>query len=514
MDTGADRTLWKATFDAIADAVFLVDGDGRIQDCNRAMERLCAASCDTLEGADAIEVLRGVVGAIDLPLPSTLAVGKRATAEAQRGDRYYRITLDPIAGPDGRVAGGVAIVAEVSEVRRLEEELWRRYVQLVDVDRRKDEFLAMLSHELRNPLAAIQAALDVERVDAGVATQPRLHAAIQRQVGHLTRLVADLLDVSRITRGKIELKQRHFDLRDVVRDAVAAVETRATARGHRLLVTLGEHPVPVFADPTRIEQVIANLVDNAAKYSEPGPIEITVQRVLDGTPSGVLSVRDYGIGIPAGALEEIFGLFVQLDPRIDRAAGGLGIGLTLVQRLVAMHAGTVEARSEGPGTGTELRVTLPLAEPAADAPARASVPAPTRETQPDFDRRVLLVEDNDDLREMVRWMLERYGFIVLEASSGPEAIDLAAREQPPVALLDIGLPGMDGFEVARHIRAFADPALPPIRLVAMTGYGSQEDRERALAAGFDAHLIKPVDCDELVRTISGARDTRENAPVT
>jgi PAS domain S-box-containing protein len=355
-------------------------------------------------------------------------------------------------------------------------------------NRTKDEFLAMLGHELRNPLGAISSAAHVlSRTAAGNNATTRASEIISRQVQHLARIVDDLLDVSRVVAGKVALRLQPVDLGEIGR-RVATLH--GGPAGSRHVITVQAASTWVSADPTRLEQVLTNLLANAVKYTPPGgEITVTVQR--DGDHA-VLSVRDTGVGIRPELLPRVFDLFVQADRSLERSAGGLGIGLTLVRQLVQLHGGTVEASSAGPGRGSTFTVRLPILAdlPDADDAARPAVAGPAR--------RVLVVEDNEDAREMLRNLLHILGHEVHEACDGASGIEEARRVRPDAALIDIGLPGIDGYEVARRIRA----EVPGARLVAVTGYGQPEDRERALAAGFDVHLVKPVDLDQLQRLLT------------
>jgi CheY-like chemotaxis protein/two-component sensor histidine kinase len=317
----------------------------------------------------------------------------------------------------------------------------------------------------------------------------RVVAAADRQITHMTRLLDDLLDVSRIRNGKVELKRRHLDLREVVRDAVQACEAVVAERGHRLEVRLPGEALPVEADAVRLTQVVANLLHNAAKYTDRGG-HLAVEARREGEELSV-TVSDDGIGIEAAMLPRVFELFVQVEQGADRARGGLGLGLTLVKSLVERHGGRVSARSDGPGRGSAFEVRLPAAHP----PAAAATPTPPPAlTRPARSLDIVLVEDNADIRESLRALLELSGHAVREAEDGPRGIEVVRARPPDVALVDIGLPGVDGYEVARSLRG----GLPAgTRLVAMTGYGRPEDKRQALAAGFHAHLVKPVDFDVL-----------------
>jgi PAS domain S-box-containing protein len=354
-------------------------------------------------------------------------------------------------------------------------------------NRAKDEFLAMLGHELRNPVGAITSAAHVLALSGDSAAGLRAREIIDRQVQHLGRLVDDLLDVSRVMTGKVVLRTTPLDLEDTVRRCITSF---GGSRGAQHTLTLEARTVWVSADPTRIEQVVSNLLSNAMKYTPAGGA-ITVSVRPEGGHA-VLVVRDTGVGIRPELLPRVFDLFVQGDRSLERASGGMGIGLTLVRHLVALHGGTVEAASAGVGRGSTFTVRLP----AIATPAVIGVPAaPERAVVP---RRVLVVEDNDDAREMLATLLELIGHEVHTARDGDAGVELAVRIKPDLALIDIGLPGIDGYEVARRIRK----QIREIRLIALTGYGQPEDRLRALGAGFDVHMVKPVDGTELQRLIA------------
>jgi signal transduction histidine kinase/DNA-binding NarL/FixJ family response regulator len=388
----------------------------------------------------------------------------------------------------------------VEALRKRDEELRRRVEELAAEDRRKDEFLAMLAHELRNPLAAISNAGHV--LDQGGSADARtrdLVSVIGRQIRHLSRLVDDLLDVSRFTRGKIELRKVPVELRPIVEGAVETVQPLLERQAHRLTVSMPEEPVVLEADATRIEQVLANLLNNAAKFTEPGgSLGLSVE-VRDG--EAVLTVQDNGQGIAPDLLPRIFDLFVQEDRSLARSHGGLGIGLTLVRSLVERHGGKVEARSEGPGRGSELVVRLPVLA----TEARIAEPAQAAEAPaPPDPARVLLVEDNVDAADALVELLRMWGHEVEVVHDGASAVAKAGEARPDVVLLDIGLPGMDGYQVARALRALPD--LQDALLVALTGYGQEADRRRSAAAGFDHHLVKPVDLAELRRLVATGRN--------
>lgn len=355
-------------------------------------------------------------------------------------------------------------------------------------DKRKNEFLAMLSHELRNPLAPVRNAVQV-LLQSGI-DHPQVNWArevIDRQVSHLARLVDDLLDVSRITRGKIRLQLKVCDVAGLVASAIETSRPAIEANSHNLLVLLPKAPLHIMADPARLAQVLANLLNNAAKYTPPGG-HVAISAEKEG-PSIVFRVKDSGSGIPSDMLVKIFDLFTQVDNSLDRSQGGLGIGLTLVKRLIEMHGGSVQAFSGGVGKGSEFVVRLPAAscesridETKVEANGMPAVPS---------GRRVLVVDDNIDSADSLAMLLRLSGYDVRLAYDGPTAIVSARDFAPEIVLLDIGLPSMNGYEVARHLRT--QPATEEILLVAVSGYGQDEDRQQALQAGFNHHLTKPID---------------------
>ncbi len=369
-----------------------------------------------------------------------------------------------------------------------------------DSDRRKDEFLAMLSHELRNPLAPMLTGIQLIRETKSPVQAERLLDTIERQVHHLARLVDDLLDVSRVTSGKIELRRSPIEIGPVARAAADTASHIMTARRHELTCEIADG-LWVEADPVRLDQVFTNLLNNAAKYTEPGGhVRLTVQGHGDEI---VVRVRDTGIGIAPDILPHVFEPFMQASRALDRAQGGLGIGLTMVQRIAEMHGGQVAVHSEGVGRGSEFTVRLPLTQ--APPSEVASTPATPRQTV-QASLKVLVVDDNIDAAESLAQLLTLWGHKVEVAGDGPSALRIADSMEPQLVLLDIGLPGMDGYQVAAALRA-SDPRTAATRVVAVSGYGQARDRERSRDAGFDAHLTKPVDIarlKQLVSDIAGA----------
>jgi signal transduction histidine kinase/ActR/RegA family two-component response regulator len=395
-----------------------------------------------------------------------------------------------------RVVVAVAAQAAVAlENARLYETERRARTAAETASRAKDEFLAMLGHELRNPLAAVRNAVVAASLDP--ARRGRALEIARHGLDQLTRLVDDLLDVARLTRGRIKLRVERLALSDILERAIEATRPLIEAQAHSLHAPLPGPELLVEGDSTRLEQVMVNLLTNAAKYTDPGgSISVSASRV---DHEAVIRVRDNGIGIAPEMLPRVFDLFAQADRALDRAQGGLGIGLTVVRQLVELHGGRVEAHSDGLGKGAQFTVRLPAGRSAGDAAAGG---APVVSARGDAVH-ILVVEDNADAAESLQMLLELLGHAVDVARTGPEALERARSRRPDLALVDIGLPGMDGYELARQLRR--DPALAPLLLVALTGYGGDDDRRRALEAGFDQHLVKPVRPDVLQHLVMRAR---------
>jgi signal transduction histidine kinase len=388
--------------------------------------------------------------------------------------------------------------AEQALEARLEAEAQLRALNeaLSDADRRKDEFLATLSHELRNPLAPMRSALEVLKLEHGAGAEKRpLLDVFDRQLHHLTHLVDDLMEVSRITQGRMELRREPVLLADIVRGAVEDVAAMLRVAGHTLDVSMEAPDAVVDADPTRLFQVVVNLLTNASKYTpDGGAIKLGLR--VEGQEA-LLTVRDNGIGIPAHALGTVFDMFSQLQPAIDRSKGGLGIGLALVRGILALHGGSIEAHSEGEGRGSTFTVRLPLARVQATPASIGAAPDTVAPAS------VLVVDDNVDAAETLHMFLELSGCAARVAHSAAEALGMLQEFRPQVALFDIGLPDMNGYELARRVRKL--PGGGDVLLIAATGWGQESDKQLAFDAGFDHHLTKPIDFDKLRALLAAPR---------
>jgi CheY-like chemotaxis protein len=476
------------------------------------------ASCRFISGNDALARLLGVAAhsnisltpsdgelplyriqrnGQDIPvdeLPMQYAIAHRThvtnAIEIVRADGsvvYVQNDVEPLCDRQGAVCGCVSVCVDMTGRRQVE-------AVLREADRRKDEFLATLSHELRNPLAPVRNALEVLRRAAhDPALTDRALAILERQVRQLVRLTDDLLDVSRITRDRLELRRDRIDLRTAIGNAIETIEPMSEAAGHTVAVDLPDHPLWVHGDLTRLAQAFANVLNNAVKYTDRGG-RITVNASAD-SGEAVVTLNDTGIGIDPASLPSIFEMFVQIEPNGHRARSGLGIGLALARRLVELHDGTIDARSDGIGKGATFIIRLPVSNVERKQAAH-----------PDIRRavarcRVLVAEDIPDAAEMMRLMIEAMGHDVRVAADGVQAVEIAEAFQPEIALLDVGMPRMDGYEAARRIRATLGGQ---IVLVALTGWGQEQDRQRAYAAGFDYHVTKPAEPDALESLIASA----------
>jgi len=483
--------------EAMREPLVVLDSELRILRANRAFYTYFNLRPSDVDGRSLFAVSEGQWdGALRGKLVAVLAGGEPLSdfeipfTQPGSGPRLLSLSARPIPG-DAERAGLILIAIEDITERRARADTLR------EGSRRKDEFLAMLAHELRNPLGPITHAIHLLRRGGGDA--PKLYEMIERQTVRLVRLVDDLLDVARISRGLIELKKAPVDLAAIVRQAAEGSRARIDQRQHELVLSLPEAPVYVDGDAVRLEQVVANLLENAIKYTNPGGrIAVTL---TEANGDAVLSVSDTGVGLEPETLDRIFDLFAQVDSSLARAGGGLGLGLTLVRRVLEMHGGRIEARSAGVGKGSEFVVRIPLLTAVRAAP-ESSAPVPSTEAAARA-RRVLVVDDNEDSAESMAMLMRSWGHEVRVAQNAQGALELASSFAPETAFMDIGLPDMSGYELAKRLRA--EPRHGELHLIAMTGYGRAEDRKAAREAGFDVHLVKPAEPQELARLLSTGR---------
>jgi PAS domain S-box-containing protein len=499
------RLLVEGTHDY---AIFMLDPRGNVVSWNTGAERIKGYKAEEIVGKHFSAFYPKEAtdkGFPDAELTTAAAEGRfedLGWRVRKDGSQFWaNVVITALRDEAGNLRGFSKITRDLTERHQLERAKLQAEV-MADLNRRKDEFLAMLSHELRNPLAAILNALHLLRLQKYEdPIQQRARGMIERQVAQLTRLVDDLLEVSRITSGRIRLQQEYVHLRGIVDRAVDVVRPLITQRQHELSVSLPPEPVWLLADPTRTEQVVVNLLCNAAKYTEErGRVWLTVRQEGD---EAVLRVRDSGVGISPDLLPRIFDLFTQADRSLDRAQGGLGVGLTVVQRVVEMHGGRVEASSAGLGHGSEFTVRLPVAPPPTGQPPAGSAKAGEPAAHP---LRVLVVDDDVDTADSAALLLRQSGHHVREAYSGNAALESALAFRPDVVLLDIGLPEMDGYEVALRIRQ--NPIHNNVQLIAVSGYGQEADKQRSKEAGFDEHAVKPLDPQKLLELIITRRTAK------
>ncbi len=482
-----------AIFADQSDAIIVTDADGKVREFNPAAERMLGYGSADAIGAYMDVFYRAEDGEAVRQAVQRAAAGQwewRGELEFKRRDGsagFSEAVIKPLLDRKGNSYGAVSVNRDITERQRDAAQLRALNAQLADADRRKDEFLATLAHELRNPLAPLRNVLEILKLKApGDAQMQWAQQVFERQMNQVTHLVDDLMEVSRITQGRLELRREPIDLGLVMQDAVEAVQERLHAAGHRLQVQLPPAPVMLDADPTRLIQVITNLLNNAIKYTpDSGELSLRAE-VLGG--EACVTVRDSGIGIAPENLDKVFNMFAQLEPGLARAQGGLGIGLALVRGLVALHGGSISARSEGTGRGSEFTLLLPLPAHALVAPAKGGAVSPSAAQQ---GRRVLVVDDNADGADTLCMALEMLGYSVACAYNGEDALAQGARFLPHAVVLDIGLPDIDGYEVAARMRKEQWGA--DLALIAATGWGQDSDRKAATAAGFDHHLVKPVD---------------------
>ncbi|MFL6237425.1 MAG: ATP-binding protein [Thermoanaerobaculia bacterium] len=492
--------------DAVEDyAILTMDPEGKVASWNSGAQRLLGYEAEEILGYDGAcfftpeDVQKGVP---EQELRKAAETGRAADDRwhvRKNGSYFFASGITTsLRDAQGALLGFVKIMRDRTDRKRLDEELRNRADALARADTEKDEFLAVLAHELRNPLAPVFYALRL--LDEKPLDDPNrwyIRRIVDRQMRRLARLIDDLLDVSRIRTGKVELRKSRVDLNSVVGHAVEVARPLAEDRGHTLDVSLPPEPVWLEADPVRLEQVFTNLLSNAVKFTEDGgSISLGAERQGQEV---VVRVKDTGVGIPPDLLPRIFDLFTQGDRSIDRSRDGLGIGLTLSRRLVELHGGMIEAHSDGVGRGSELVVRLPAFLYHTAPPDEEPVPeqAAERSSRP---LRVLVVDDSEDTTELLGTLLEMAGHSIQVAHTGPSALEAAAAFRPDAIILDIGLPGLDGYQVAQRLRE--DPALKSVTLIAATGYGQEEDLRRSREVGFDQHLVKPIDPGELQRLLA------------
>jgi len=485
----AGAALLAAIVESSDDAIVSKTLDGQIRSWNAGATRIFGYEPHEIIGRSITTIIPVELLDEEIDIISKVRRGERidhfdTIRVAKDGHRIpISLTVSPVRDAEGRVIGASKVARDISE-RRQTEELLR------DAARRKDEFVALLAHELRNPLAPIRYALELKkRPNLSAGQNDAADAIVERQVAHLSRLLDDLLDVSRITYGKLELKRQSTELNSILATAVETARPVLDGRRHRLQFEMPSAPIRLEGDPVRLAQVFSNLLINAAKFTNPGG-QIVIEVAHENTRV-VVSVRDDGVGIPAEMIPRLFTMFSQAPQPQAGADGGLGVGLSLVRELVKLHGGSVEAHSAGPGLGSNFVVRLPVKpESAAEAPLAAVGHCSTPRAL-----RVLVVDDNHDAADSCKILLELAGHRVEVAYTATRGLELGQRFRPQLALLDIGLPDLNGYEVARRIR-LTDWGARAV-LVAVTGWGQSKDRQRALEAGFDRHMTKPIAPDRL-----------------
>lgn len=484
------------------DAIISKSLEGIIQSWNAAAERLFGFTSEQAIGQHISIVIPRERIAEEDEIIARLKAGVRIDhfeTERVRSDGariVVSLTISPIKDESGNVVGASKIVRDVTQRKRLEDDLRRLAADLSETDRRKNEFMATLAHELRNPLAPMSNMVEVlKREDGNREMFTRARDTIERQLGQLVRLVDDLLDLNRITHDRLELRKSEVELTPVIQQAIEVARPLIDSAAHDLRVSLPEQPVYLDADPARLAQVFGNLLNNSSRYTKPGGSISIAAKQVDGEV--VVTIKDTGAGIPQDKLATIFDMFTQVDRSPERSQGGLGIGLTLVKRLVEMHGGSIEAKSDGEDQGSEFEVRLPILSKTPDqitAAPHVAAEAPTAA------RRVLIVDDNRDSADSLAMLLEITGNQTFMAHDGLEAIEAIEKHRPEVILLDIGLPKLSGHEVCRRVREKSWGK--DIVVIALTGWGQDEDRRKSEEAGFNGHLVKPVNYDELLELLS------------
>jgi PAS domain S-box-containing protein len=491
------RALLAAIVDSSDDAIVSKTLEGRILSWNRGATRIFGYEPGEVIGKPITIIIPPELHAEEQQILDKLRRGERIdhfdTVRVAKDGRRIAIslTVSPVRAADGTVIAASKVARDVSERKLAEQRLQQSEEELRLADRRKDEFMALLAHELRNPLAPIRYALAANRKSGRTPEQLRqAEEIIERQVTHMSRLLDDLLDVSRITRGTLGLKKTRTELTSIIGAAIETARPMLEAKHHKLVLDLPTQPVQLEADVVRLAQVFSNLLINAAKYTDPGgQIQL---RAHQEPGTVVVSVIDNGIGISAELLPRVYTMFFQSRQALGRAEGGLGVGLSLVRGLVVLHGGSVQARSEGIGRGSEFTVRLPTGAP---QPEWLDVELDAESLAADAGLKILVVDDNRDAADTCAMLLEASGHHVQTAYTGRQALELARTFRPHALLLDIGLPDIDGYKLAGQVRA--TPWGRSAILVAVTGWGQEQDRLRAVAAGFDQHLVKPISAETL-----------------
>ena len=483
------------------DAIIGKNLDGIIQSWNAAAEQLFGYTAEEAVGQHISLVIPSERLVEEDEIIASLKQGKRIehyeTERVRRdGQRItVSLTISPIKDDAGNVVGASKIARDVTERKQLEDNLRHLAIDLSNADRRKNEFLATLAHELRNPLAPMSNMLEVvKRADGDSQIIKAAHETLERQLGQMIRLVDDLLDLNRVTHDRLELRRDEVELSSVIEQAVEVARPLVDSAAHHLTIDLPDEPIYLNADRARLAQLFGNLLNNSCKYTRPeGTVSLSAKRAGDEV---VVTVKDNGAGIPPDKLDSIFDMFMQVDRTSERSQGGLGIGLTLVKRLTEMHGGSIEACSAGEGRGSEFIVRLPVL----NRPAIQKGHGPDMESDLQPQRRILIVDDNRDSADSLAMLMEITGNKTYMAHDGAEAVEAVEKYRPEVVLLDIGLPKLDGYEVCRRVRE--QPWGEKIVVIALTGWGQEDDRRKSEEAGFNGHLVKPVDYDQLLELLA------------
>jgi PAS domain S-box-containing protein len=499
------RAELAAIVESSEDAIIGEDLQGIITSWNKGAERLYGYDAEEVVGKP-VSLLHLEEGADELPnllerLRRSEHIEPYETVRLRKdGSRVdVSLSVSVIKDSEGRVIGASKIARDIGPQKRLEEALRRHAEELAEAHRQKDQFLAMLAHELRNPMAPLRTGVHILRQSqTPPEVRERTHDMMDRQLRHLSRLVDDLLDVSRIVRGKIQLRKERLDLRRLVRTVAEDRRPVLEQVGLTLLLDVPETPVCVMGDHTRLTQVLSNLLDNSVKFAKGRNIVTVRLRADEEHGQAVLSVRDEGVGIEPELLPRLFTPFLQADRSLDRSRGGLGLGLAMVKGLAELHGGSVQAFSEGTGRGAEFTVRLPLEQEPPALSETSAAPQPSGK-----QLRILVIEDNRDAADSLRLLLQIMGHEARVAYAGPEGVTAAKEWRPEVVLCDIGLPGIDGFEVARQVRRL--PGMAQTLLVAITGYGQEPDVKRSKEAGIDYHFLKPIDPAQLKQVLANAK---------